>query len=241
MSQVFDVIAFDADDTLWHNESLYAAAQDRFKLLLSNYLDAAQIDARLYETEMRNLQHYGYGIKAFALSMIESAIELTEARISAEEIRQIIGLAREMLDADVQLLDHTKEIVAQLSESHTLMLITKGDLLDQERKLARSGIAPYFRHIEIISDKTRETYQAILTKYGIDPARFLMVGNSLRSDILPVLELGGHAVYIPYHTTWAHEIVAETESQRNSYLQLEHIGRLPALIEGFGKSKSAAS
>lgn len=228
---MFDVIAFDADDTLWHNESLYAAAQDEFKRLLSKYLDAEQIDQRLYETEMRNLKHYGYGIKAFALSMIETAIELTEARIAAHEIRQIIEIARRMLDADVQLFEQTKSTIARLSESYPLMLITKGDLLDQERKLARSGIRPYFRYVEIVSDKTRETYQAILAKYRIDASRFLMVGNSLRSDILPVLELGGHAVYIPYHITWAHETAIEAASGQNSYLQLDHIGLLPALIE----------
>jgi len=234
---MFDVIAFDADDTLWHNEILYTRAQARFKGLLLAYLPGAGphaagwIEQTLYQTESRNLHQYGYGIKGFALSMIETAIELTEGRITGQDIQRIIDIAKDMLNADVELLEEVRPTLAKLSESHALMLITKGDLLDQKRKLAQSGIASYFRYTEIVSDKTHETYQAIWNKYQIAPARFLMVGNSLKSDVLPVVTLGGQAVYIPYHTTWAHEATADTESAQPGYYQLEHLGLLPALVE----------
>jgi len=239
---VFDVIAFDGDDTLWHNEILYARAQDRFKHLLLAYPpgaaphDAERINQELFRTEMRNLHQYGYGIKGFALSMIETAIELTRGQVSGQDVQRILAIAQDMLNADVELLDHARAALAQLSESHTLMIITKGDLLDQERKLNKSGIAPYFQFIEIVSDKTRQAYQTILNKYKIAPARFLMVGNSLKSDVLPVIALGGRAVYIPYHITWAHEASVETESAEQGYYQLEHLGLLPALIEQIGQA-----
>jgi putative hydrolase of the HAD superfamily len=236
---MFDVIAFDADDTLWHNESLYAAAQNKFKRLVMAYHDAEGIEQKLYQTEMRNLRQYGYGIKGFALSMIEAAIELTEGRITGTDVRRIIDIAQDMLNADVELLKHATTTLAKLSESHSLMIITKGDLLDQERKLTRSRIAPYFRYIEVVSDKTRESYQALLAKYQLAPARFLMVGNSLKSDILPVIALGGRAVYIPYHITWAHETVVTPESKEQGYYQLEHLGLLPALVEQISQANLA--
>jgi putative hydrolase of the HAD superfamily len=156
---------------------------------------------------------------------------MTDGRITARELRQVIDLAQEMLLADVQLLEHVQPTLARLSESHSLMLITKGDLRDQESKFSRSGLAHYFRYIEIVSDKTRETYAAILAKYQIEPSRFLMVGNSLRSDIVPVLALGGQAIYVPYHITWAHEAVAHGEDGPRGYLELEHLGLLPEVVE----------
>ena len=225
------VIAFDADDTLWHNETLYTDTQTRFKQLLSDYASIEWIEQKLYQTEMRNLQYFGYGIKGFTLSMIETAIELTGGRIQGAEIQKIIDFAKEMRDAGIQLFEHVEETVARLSESYPLMLITKGDLLDQEAKIARSGLANYFKYIEIVSDKTRASYAEILARHGIEPQRFIMVGNSLRSDILPVLELGGKAVYIPFHLTWAHETNVELGVGPNTYLELEHIGLLPALID----------
>jgi putative hydrolase of the HAD superfamily len=228
---MFDVIAFDADDTLWHSESLYSEAQDKFKQLLAPYHDAEQIGQRLHQTEMRNLQYYGYGIKGFTLSLIETAIELTEGRILSTEIQKVIDLAKDMLTAEVQLLGHAEETVARLADSYPLMMITKGDLFDQEAKIARSGLRQYFRYIEIVSDKTRDDYVTLLAKYRLAPSRFLMVGNSLRSDILPVVALGGRAVYIPYHITWAHENVLPPEEDRQRYFELEHLGLLPALIE----------
>ena len=228
---MFDVIAFDADDTLWHNETLYARAQDRFRALWLADHDAARIDQTLYQTEMRNLGQYGYGIKGFALSMIEAALELTQGRVTGQEVQHILDIAKDMLNAEVELVEHAQPTLAALAASHALMLITKGDLVDQERKLTRSDLAPHFRYIEIVSAKTPAAYQAILTKYRIAPPRFLMVGNSIKSDVLPVLALGGRAVYIPYHLTWAHEAVVEPGSAEPGYYRLEHLGQLPALVE----------
>lgn len=227
----FDLIAFDADDTLWHNETLYAAAQDKLKELLSGYADGETIDQRLYQTEMSNLQYYGYGIKSFTLSMIETAVELTQGKVQGEEILQIVGLAKEMLTSEVRLVEHAEETVRELAKSYELMVITKGDLLDQQSKLSRSGLGDCFRYVEVVSQKTQRVYQALLAKYRIEPPRFLMVGNSLKSDILPVLALGGHAMYIPYHTTWAHEAVDSQPIGHDGYYELEHLGQLPVLIE----------
>ncbi len=230
-SIMFDLIAFDADDTLWHSETLYTVAQHKFVHLLSAYRRTDGIEAELYRTELRNLRYYGYGIKSFTLSMIETAIQLTDGRIRGEEIRQILAFAREMLQAPVQLLEGAGAVVRTLSETHPLMIITKGDLFDQESKLARSGLADYFTHVEVVTAKTRATYQALLNKYHVTAGRFLMVGNSLKSDILPVLAVGGQAVYIPYHTTWVHEVVAQPADDAGGYFELEHIRLLPALVE----------
>jgi putative hydrolase of the HAD superfamily len=232
---VLDVIAFDGDDTLWHNEVLYAGAQAEFRRLLAEHHPGEVVDQRLYETEMRNLEFYGYGIKSFTLSMIETATELTNGQITGAEVREILGIGRRMLTADVQLLEHAQPTVVQLAASHPLMLITKGDLRDQKRKLAKSGLAPYFRHIEIVTSKTREDYEEILEKYHIAPAHLLMVGDSLRSDIAPVLELGGQVVHIPYHFVWAHEVVHDVPRTGPGYHQLEHIGLLPVLVQEIEK------
>ncbi len=227
---MFACIAFDADDTLWHNEPLYTTAQDTFKRLLTRYADADTVMQRLYDREMHNLEYYGYGIKSHSLSMIETAIELSEGEIQGEEIQKIIDIAKDMLTAEVQLLAHTEATIHALSQDYTLMVITKGDLLDQQSKLMRSGIHHYFQHVEVVSHKTQETYARLLAKHAITPERFLMVGNSLKSDIMPVLALGGHAVHIPYHITWAHEMV-DCPPEHNDYHQLEHLGQLPNLIE----------
>ncbi|HTP02365.1 MAG TPA: HAD family hydrolase [Anaerolineales bacterium] len=225
----FAIIAFDADDTLWHNERLYVRAQNRLKEILSRYMVDGQMDERLYQTEMRNLSHFGYGIKAFTLSLIETAIELTEGRVGARDIQQIIEGAREMMGADIELLDHASETLAMLSPNHRLMLITKGDLLDQETKIGRSGLAQHFQHIEIVSDKSAATYRAILRRHSVSPQDFLMVGNSLRSDILPVLEIGGNAVYIPQELSWLHEN-AETPAAQPGFFQIKDLGELPMMI-----------
>ena len=235
---MFDLIAFDADDTLWHSETLYTVTQDKFVHLLSAYRETDGIEAELYQTELRNLRYYGYGIKSFTLSMIETAIQLTDGRIRGEEIRQILAFAREMLKAPVELLEGAEEVVRALSESHPLMIVTKGDLFDQESKLARSGLADYFTHVEVVTAKTSATYQALLSKYHITPGRFLMVGNSLKSDILPVLAVGGQAVYIPYHITWVHEAVAQPADDVMGYFELEHIRLLPALVESLSNAKN---
>lgn len=227
----FEVIAFDADDTLWHNERLYVSAQARFKELLAHYHSPEWIDERLFQAEMRNLPHFGYGIKAFALSMIETAVDLTEGRISGHDIQAIIDAAKEMLAAEVELLEHVAETIARLADTYALMLITKGDLRDQETKIARSGLGPHFRHVEIVSDKSPESYSRLLKRHAIAPERFLMVGNSLRSDILPVLALGASAVYVPYRLTWAHEVAEPPSAEQPGYYELEHLGLLPGLLD----------
>jgi putative hydrolase of the HAD superfamily len=227
----FDVVAFDADDTLWQNERLFVVAQDEFKQLLAQYHRPEWIADRLYETEMRNLKHFGYGIKAFALSMIETAVELTEGRITGRDIQTIVDAARTMLCAEVELLEHAADTLAQLTERYRLMVITKGDLLDQEAKIARSGLAAYFTHVEIVSDKRPENYARLLARHGVDPERFLMIGNSLRSDILPVLAIGGSAVYVPHELTWAHEAAETPGAQQPNFYEVAHLGLLPALLD----------
>ena len=224
---MIDVIALDADDTLWHNETLYSHTQDRFRDLLTRYDRGEWSKHVLHETEMENLRFYGYGIKSFTLSMIETSIKLTGGRILASEIQEILDLGKEMLNSPVRLMDHVAEVIPQLAASCQLMLITKGDLLDQETKLARSGLGSYFCHVEVVATKTTEVYRSLLEKHQISPKRFLMVGNSLRSDILPVVALGAQAVHIPYAITWAHEDVAVPRGEPMSYVELGHIGLLP--------------
>jgi putative hydrolase of the HAD superfamily len=225
----FDVIAFDADDTLWHTEGLYVDAQAEFTRLLARY--GSPVDERLHEVEMRNLRHFGYGIKGFALSMIETAVELTGGRIAGADVQSLIDQAKRMLAADVQLLEHVHDALTTLAGRYPLMLITKGDLHDQEVRIARSGLAAHFRHIEIVSDKTRDSYAALLHDRGIAAERFVMVGNSLRSDVLPVLALGASAVYVPYQLTWAHEVAERPPVGQPGFHEVAHLGQLPALLE----------
>lgn len=224
------LVALDADDTLWHNEPLFTDTQARFSELLSRHTDPEVIEQRLYETEVRNLQHYGYGVKAFTLSMVETAIELTEGRVTGEEVAEIVRMGRAMLHAPVDLLDGVADAVRELSASHDLMVVTKGDLLDQETKLARSGLGDLFTDVSIVSRKDRAMYEALVAARGLDPAEFLMVGNSLRSDVVPVAEMGGHAVHVPYETTWAHEDVDETRLSSVRYHTLPRIRELPDLV-----------
>ena len=219
-------IAFDADDTLWHNERIFTETKSKYTNLLAAYHSHEWIEARLDEAESRNIQHFGYGIKGFTLSMIETACELTEGRINGDEIQQIIGFGREMLNAPIDLLDGVKDTIHKLSSQFELMLITKGDLFDQEAKLARSGIGNYFKTVEIVSQKNAGDYQKILNRYQINPNEFVMIGNSLKSDILPVLEIGGNAVHVEYETEWAHEKVSESELQGKDFARLKQMGEL---------------
>jgi putative hydrolase of the HAD superfamily len=224
-------IGFDADDTLWHNETIFERVHERYRALLARYHDAATVDRTLLATEKRNLDLYGYGVKGFTLSAIETAIELTAGRISAEEIRLIIANGREMLAHPVDLLDGVAETLAELSVGEfRLVLITKGDLRDQQRKLAKSGLAPHFHHIEIVSEKDASTYASILSRQGVAPERFLMVGNSLKSDILPVLSLGGVGVHIPYHLTWALEHAEEPLPAEGRFFRLKNLRELPEVV-----------
>ena len=227
MDSRFELIAFDADDTLWHNEIVFTSTHDRFVELLEKYHEREWVLERLFETEIKNLKHFGYGVKGFTLSMIETAVDLTEGRISGEEIQQIVNLGRDMLNHPVDLLDGVKEVVEEVAERFPVMLLTKGDLLDQETKLARSGLGDLFSAIEIVSEKNADTYLSIIGRQQVDPSAFLMVGNSMKSDIIPVLKVGGEAVHIPYFTTWAHEVVPEEKVAEYEFVQLESIQKLP--------------
>ncbi|HSP16164.1 MAG TPA: HAD family hydrolase [Thermoanaerobaculia bacterium] len=225
---MLDMIAFDADDTLWHNESVFQATEKQFVELLSSYHAAPRVSERLLATETRNLHHFGYGVKGFTLSMIETAIELSEGSIRAAEIERIIKWGHEMLRAPVQLLEGVRETVESLSGEYRLMLLTKGDLFDQESKLARSGLGDFFNDVQIVSEKDPPTYRRVIARVGVSPERFLMVGNSLKSDILPALEAGARAVHIPYETTWAHERVHHDHGRQ--VVQLSAITELPAWL-----------
>lgn len=226
-----DLVAFDADDTLWHHDPLFSTAQVKFKQLLAQYHDEEWIGRRLYETEIRNLEQFGYGIKGFTLSMIETAIELTEGRITGREVQEIIGYAREMLTAPIQLLDGVRETIADVSQLYRLILITKGDLLEQEAKITRSGLSDHFSGIEIVSRKDQQTYEAIIRRHSIAPERFLMVGNSIKFDVLPVLAMGGWAIHIPYQTNWPHEAVSDGELLHHAVIELKQISLLPSFLQ----------
>lgn len=233
----WSVIGFDADDTLWHNETIFEHVHERYRTLLARYHDAATVDRTLFATEIRNLELYGYGVKGFTLSAIETAIQLTQGRISAEEIRTLIELGRDMLAHPVELLEGVADTLGALAASHRLLVITKGDLRDQERKLEKSGLTAHFRHVEILSEKDERSYAAVLRRHGIAPAEFLMVGNSLKSDILPVLALGGGGVHVPYPLTWGHERTTQAPDAPGRFFQLGHIRELPPLL---GRPVSAA-
>lgn len=204
--QPITYVAFDADDTLWANEDLFVAAQAQYVAILAKY--RPDWDAQeLYDTEQRNLAYFGYGIKGFTLSMIETAIQITHGTITGSEIGQIIELARAMVYAPLELLPYVSEVIPALAQHYKLMLITKGDLFDQEAKIARSGLADYFTHIDVVSDKTPASYARLLRRYDINPQSLVMIGNSLRSDVLPILAIGARAIHVPYHLTWQHEHV----------------------------------
>jgi putative hydrolase of the HAD superfamily len=202
---MIDVVAFDGDDTLWHNESVFNVTQDRFRELMRPYVAERDLDEQLLAVEMRNLELFGYGVKSFTLSMIETAIELSDGKIAGTEVQTIIEAGRAMLQHPVELLFGVADAVDAVSATHPVMLITKGDLFDQESKLARSGLGDRFERVEIVARKDESTYERLLRRHSLDPARFVMVGNSPRSDIAPVLALGGWAVHVPYPLTWAHE------------------------------------
>lgn len=225
------VIGLDADDTLWHNETIFARVQERYRALLSQYHDAAAVDRTLLATERRNIEHYGYGVKGFTLSAIETAIELTNGKISAKEIQTLIDTGREMLAHPVELLEGVAETLPTLAQSHRLLLITKGDLVDQQRKLTKSGLAQHFTDVEIVSEKDPATYEDILRRQGTEAPEFLMVGNSLKSDVLPVLEVGANAAYVPYKVTWALEQSDVVPDAPDRFFRLSSIKDLPALLK----------
>lgn len=223
-------IGFDADDTLWQNEAFFRLTQDRFTALLSDYAEAAHLHDRLLAAERRNLGHYGFGVKGFTLSMIETAIEVTEGRVPASVIAEIMAAGREMLAHPIELLPHARDAVTALARDHRVILVTKGDLLDQERKLAQSGLGDLFDAVEIVSDKTPAVYGAIFARHGNGAARAMMVGNSLKSDVIPAITAGGWGVHVPHGLTWALEH-ADPPVGNPRFLTLGDLGELADKVE----------
>jgi len=224
-------IAFDADDTLWHTERIFINTKDKYKSLLSEFHDGDWIERHLDETETNNIKHFGYGIKGFTLSMIETACELSEGRITGDKIKEIIGFAKEMLAAPIDVLEGVRETIEELSRNYRLMVITKGDLLDQEAKLARSGLGDFFDAFEIVPRKDAKIYKYVMRRHKIPAEEFLMVGNSLKSDILPVLEAGAQAVFVPYETEWFHERVSPEELEGKNFGRVESMSELTTWIK----------
>ena len=224
---MIDAIGLDADDTLWENETFFRLTEAEFAALLADHCDPDTVASRLYETERRNLQRYGYGIKGFMLSMVQTAIELTDARIDGRAIDRILELGQDMLAHPVHLIEGVEDALAGL-DGRRLFLITKGDLMDQERKIAASGLAERFHAVEILADKTPEAYARVLSRHGVAPDRFMMAGNSMRSDVLPVVELGGHGVFIPHDLTWLAEQAEASDHPRLHHL--DAIANLPQLV-----------
>ena len=215
--QNIKIIGFDADDTLWINETYFREAEIEFAKLLSNYETLNKIDQELFKNQIKNLHLYGYGVKAFTLSMIESALEISNYNISNKTIEAILNIGKEMLNKPVELLEGVEEVLKTLSKKYRLILATKGDLLDQENKLKKSGLIKYFHHIEVLSDKKEANYSKLLHHLDINPSEFLMIGNSLKSDILPLVNIKASAIHIPFHTTWVHEQVSEKETHGKDY------------------------
>jgi len=205
MKNKFKVIGFDADDTLWANEPFYQDVEKEFCQIMKPYLTEKETSEELFKTEMQNLEIYGYGAKGFLLAMIETSLRATEGKITSAEINQILDIGKTLLTMPIQLLEGVENVLQKLQGSYKLILITKGDLLDQERKLQKSGLIDYFHHIEIMSDKHENNYKKLLARLDIQPEEFLMVGNSIKSDILPVINIGAKAVHIPFEVTWQHE------------------------------------
>ncbi len=224
------VLGLDGDDTLWHNETRFQLTQAELRELLQRHVPDADVEKHLADVEMKNLGIYGYGVKAFTLSMIETAIQLTEARIPTADLEVILGWGKRMLMEPTELLPGVEEALRELSLRFDLLLITKGDLFDQESKLARSGLGDLFLGVEILSEKNASSYRGVLARRGIKPAEFVMVGNSLRSDVLPVLELGSRAVHIPYEVTWHHEEVPEESLPREGWVRAGSIAELSRVL-----------
>jgi putative hydrolase of the HAD superfamily len=233
------VIAFDADDTLWVNEPYFKEIEEKFCDLLEDYLPRHTLVKELFKTEIDNLSLYGYGVKGFMLSMIETALKVTNNTLNIEVIEKAIGFGKELLQKDIELLDGVEDVLKALKGKYRLVVATKGDLLDQERKLKKSGLEHYFHHIEIMSDKQEADYQKLIKHLDIKPSEFLMMGNSLKSDVLPVLAIGGHAIHIPYHTTWAHETV-EHKVEHENFRHVQHIREVETILASPNPSKGGA-
>ncbi|MEC8041062.1 MAG: HAD family hydrolase [Pseudomonadota bacterium] len=230
MAQKLTTIGFDADDTLWHNERFFRITQERFADLLRDHADPDHLSDRLLAAERRNLGHYGFGVKGFVLSMIETALEVTENRVPGAVLRELIDAGQEMLQHPIELLPHAQEAVEAIADSHRVLLITKGDLIDQERKLAQSGLGDLFDGVEIVSDKTPEVYARIFADHGDGAVRGLMAGNSMKSDVVPMVDAGGWGVYVPHGEVWEFEKAPAPETAPK-YEALDHLGQLVSLID----------
>ena len=230
MFEDIKVIAFDADDTLWTNETYFREAEETFAILLSKYEIKNKIDQELFKTEIKNLAIYGYGVKGFVLSMIECALVLSNYKLPQETIEKILDIGKDMLEKPIELLDGVEEVLQGLQGKYRLIVATKGDLLDQERKLEKSNLLQYFHHVEVMSDKKEKDYLKLVKHLDIAPSQFLMIGNSLKSDVLPLLNINASAIHVPFHTTWVHEEIPEEDHQKLDYRTLVNIKELIALI-----------
>ncbi|OYU84094.1 MAG: HAD family hydrolase [Flavobacterium sp. BFFFF2] len=224
-----DWIAFDADDTLWHNEPYFDEAQQRFAELFQNYVSHQEALQVIFQHQVDNLPLYGFGIKAFTLSMMDSALEITQGKLTGKAVEMILQIGRDLLQKPVELLPEVIEVLTALQKKHALIVATKGDLKDQHRKLHDSGLGAFFHRIEVLSDKTTLDYQKMLDRLACKPERFVMIGNSLRSDVLPVLQLGGHAFHIAYHTTWEYEKI-DFELKHENFKTLGHLSELLQIL-----------
>ncbi|SDG51257.1 HAD family hydrolase [Pelagibacterium luteolum] len=229
--QTLSTIGFDADDTLWQNEHFFRLTERHFTELLVDYAEPEHLAARLLDAEKRNLAHYGFGIKGFTLSMIETAIEVTDGKVPGDIIGRIVNAGREMLSHPIETLPHVHETLEALAADHTLVLITKGDLFDQERKLAQSGLGEFFDAVEIVSDKSPATYARAFSRHGDGPERAMMVGNSLRSDVIPAIEAGGWGTYVPHDLTWDYERADEPKNGSPRFFKIASLAELKPLID----------
>ncbi|WP_224483195.1 HAD family hydrolase [Robertkochia aurantiaca] len=223
------VVGFDADDTLWVNETYFRESEHEFARLLSAYETENKIDQELFKKEIDNLDIYGYGIKGFMLSMIETAIELSNGRVDSNTLTKILDIGKDMIRKPVEVLDGVESVLKELSGKYRLILLTKGDLLDQERKLEKSGLSEYFHHIEVLSDKKEDNYKNLLEHLEIQCEEFLMIGNSLKSDVLPIINIGAKAIHVPFHTTWAHEMVHD-DDDNGGYKTIDNISEVLKLL-----------
>ncbi len=217
MDNEIKIIAFDADDTLWLNMSLYFEAVEKIKDIFRRYVDMTSIPKDVFKIETENIPVLGYGTKSFIISMVEAAIKVCSQKIEANDIQEIISIGKNLMTSPVVLLDNVENVIKELSSDIKLMLLTKGDLFEQQSKIARSGLSDYFQYVEIVSEKDEYTYSAILQKYGLSPKNFMMVGNSLKSDIMPAISIGTRAVYIPHNDTWYHEQIPHSHDKKEYY------------------------
>ena len=223
-------IAFDADDTLWHNEPIFDLTQERVAELLADWVPATELGDQLNRTERRNLSLFGYGSKGFTLSLVETALEVSNGEVPGSVIQQILDAGKAMIEHPVELLAGVAETIAQLGAEHPLLLITKGDLFHQESKIARSGLAESFAAIEIVSEKDEATYRRLLDRHGIDAERFVMIGNSVKSDILPVVAIGGNAVHVPYESNWALDLIDHRGAQEEGFFEAATMFDVPRVL-----------